>query len=265
MMQLGEPKRLLECAPNFRDIGGYPTEDGRKVRSGLIFRSQMVVGPSAADIDMLGDIGIRYICDLRGAREAEQAPCHWPTGVACETRKLDIGADVRAGAELLLDIIVADPTEVGIRRMMLATYSLLPLSFQGKLGVVLDDLVSGDRFPAVIHCTAGKDRTGFTIAILLLTLGAPMEIVRHDYMLTARYLDIARMMAASAGYLKSVVGDRVTPSEAMLRMLCGVHQDYLDAAIGAVMRDYDSVEGYLEKTAGFNAAKRERLRELLLE
>jgi protein tyrosine/serine phosphatase len=84
-------------------------------------------------------------------------------------------------------------------------------------------------------------------------------------MLTARYVDMDRMMGASAFYLKSVVGDRMTPDEGMLRMLCGVHEDYLDAAMDAVKRDYGSVDAYLEKTAGLDPAKREMLRNVLLE
>jgi protein-tyrosine phosphatase len=264
-MDGAEPKPLLACAPNFRDIGGYQTEDGRRVGSGRVFRSQVVLNPSPDDFATLRRLGIRYVCDLRGAREAAMAPCHWPDSPPFETRKLDIGADVRAGAELLLDIMIADPTARGIRRMMLTTYSLLPRSFDGKLGLLLDDLLTGERAPAVIHCTAGKDRTGFAVAVLLLALGVPMETVRHDYLLTGRYLDLERMMSASAQYLKSVVGDRIEPDDAMLRMLCGVHEDYLDAALGAVVRDHGSVLAYLEATAGFDAAKRDRLRDLLLE
>jgi protein-tyrosine phosphatase len=256
---------ILECAPNFRDIGGYETADGRRVRPGLVFRSQIVVNPTAADLETLRRLGIRYVCDLRGVREAAMAPCHWPDAEGLAIRKLDIGADVRAGAELLVEIMVNDPTVSGIRRMMLTTYSLLPQSFNGKLGLVFYDLLSGDRAPAVIHCTAGKDRTGFSVAMLLLALGVPRDTVVRDYLLTERYLDMERMMSASAHYLHSVVGDRIRADEAMLRMLCGVHEDYLDAALGTVAREFGSVDGYLETTAGLDAGRRERLRDLYLE
>ncbi len=256
---------VLRCAPNFRDIGGYETEDGRHVRRGRVFRSQVIAGPTEDDTSSLRALGIRYVCDLRGENEAARAPCAWPDGVKPETRNLNIGADVRAGTQMLIDIMVADPSASGIRKMMMTTYSMLPVAFAGKLGLFFDDLLSGGRFPAVIHCTAGKDRTGFSIAMLLLALGVPRQTVRQDYLLTERFLDLTSMMKASAAYLHSVLGDRVTPDASMLRALCGVHGDYLDAALGVVERDYGSVDGYLADAAGLDADKRVVLKALLLE
>jgi protein-tyrosine phosphatase len=72
-------------------------------------------------------------------------------------------------------------------------------------------------------------------------------------------------MAASAAYLKGIVGDKLEADSEMLRLLCGTSPDYLNAALGAIERDYGSVENYLAQTAGFDAAKRERLRVRLLE
>ena len=255
---------ILTCAPNFRDLGGYAGLDGRTVRTKRIYRSQLIAKPTPEDAAALKAINLRYVCDLRGTQEREMAPNRWTEAPEPTFRHLDIGMDVRAGATDLLDIIAADPTVNGIGKMMMRTYSLLPGAFEGKLGPFLDDLMSGDHFPVVIHCTAGKDRTGFVSALLLLTLGVPLDVVHHDYALTETYSNMDQMMVASARYLKSVVGDKVTPDDGMVRLLCGTSPDFLNAALGVVERDYGSVEGYLEQTAGFDAAKRERLRELML-
>lgn len=256
---------MLECAPNFRDLGGYATADGATVARGRLYRSQHVGAPTETDLETLRRIGIRYVCDLRGTRERQSRPSRWPKGATPQERHLNIGVDVRAGAEKLVEILIADPTAAGVRRMMEVNYSLLPNAFaDGGLGLFLDDLLEGDKFPAVVHCTAGKDRTGFVSAVLLLTLGVPMETVRHDYMLTEQLLDLTDMMANSAGYLKAVIGEQLEPDDAMLRMLCGVSPDYLTSAIDTINQDYGSVEGYLEQTAGFGPEKRERLREIML-
>jgi protein-tyrosine phosphatase len=259
------PTPILACAPNFRDLGGYAALEGRKVRSGRIYRSQLIAKPTPEDRAALKNIAIRYVCDLRSVPERAMAPNGWMVSPEPTIRNLDIGMDVRSGPGELLAIISADPTVNGIRTMMMRTYSLLPGAFEGKLGPILDELISGEHFPAVIHCTAGKDRTGFLSAILLLTLGVPLETVHHDYALTETYADMEQMMTASARYLKSVVGDKVEADDRMLRLLCGTSPDFLDTALNTVNEQYGSVEDYLEKTAGFNAAKRTRLRELMLE
>jgi len=256
---------MLESAPNFRDIGGYATADGATVAKGRIYRSQVVAAPTPSDNETLRRIGVRYVCDLRGSRERANAPSRWPEGHPPLERNLDIGVDVRAGSERLLAILIEDPTAAGVRRMMELNYSLLPGAFaDGRLGLFLDDLLQGDKFPAVVHCTAGKDRTGFVCAMLLLALGVPRETALHDYMLTERFIDFDTMMANSAHYLKAIVGDRVEPDEDMLRMLCGVEPDYLNASLSVIERDFGSVEGYLAQTAGFDAGKRERLRAMML-
>jgi protein-tyrosine phosphatase len=263
-MTLPLPNPILACAPNFRDIGGYEGAGGAKVRAGLIYRSQLIAKPTEADKIALRDIGIRYVVDLRGHHEREVAPNIWMENPQPALFHLNIGMDVRAGAGELLGIIAADPTVNGIRAMMMRTYGLLPGAFAGKLGPFFDDMLTGDKFPALIHCTAGKDRTGFLSAILLLTLGVSRDAVQYDYGLTEKFTDMERMMVASAGYLQSVVGDRITPSDDMLRLLCGTSPDYLNAAFAAMERDHGSIEAYLEQTAGLDAAKREKLRLLLL-
>jgi protein-tyrosine phosphatase len=264
-MPSAPPISLLTCAPNFRDIGGYTGADGATVRGGRIFRSQLIANPTEADKAALGRIGIRYVCDLRGMHEREASPNLWLAEPLPTVRNLNIGMDVKAGAGELLGIIAADPTVHGIRKMMMRTYSLLPTAFEGKLGLFLDDILAGGDFPALIHCTAGKDRTGFVTAMLLLSLGVSRDQVHYDYALTEKFIDMERMMAASAAYLQEIVGDRITPDREMLRLLCGTSPDCLEAAFAAIDRDYGSVANYLEKTAGFDAAKRERLRGLMLD
>jgi protein-tyrosine phosphatase len=261
---MGLPAPILACAPNFRDIGGYEGADGRTVRHGQVFRSQLIVKPGEADLGTLRRINIRTVCDLRGEHERQIAPNSWVEQPFPVMQHLNIGMDVRAGAGELLAIIAGDPTVRGVRKMMMFTYSLLPHAFEGKVGPVLDDIIAGDELPVLIHCTAGKDRTGFLTALIHLTLGVSLDQVHYDYALTEKYTDMDRMMAASAAYLKGIVGDAVTADTEMLRLLCGTSPDYLNAALDAIAKNYGSVDNYLAQTAGFDAAKREKLRVRLL-
>ena len=258
----GQP--LLRSAPNFRDLGGYRTMAGGNVRRGRIFRSEAIARPTEADLAVLRDIGIRLVCDARSADERDAAPSRWPDGQLPEILHLDIRMDLRSGPSQLIDIIASDPTANGVRRMMLTSYGLLPQAFAGRLGPLLQGLVDG-KYPALIHCTAGKDRTGVLSAILLETLGVARETIYEDYARTDRHADMERMMAASANYVRRILGPGAEPDPAMLRVLCGTSPDFLDASFAAIDREYGSVERYLAETAGFGVAMRERLRAAMLE
>ena len=263
MSDLSAP--ILSGIPNFRDIGGYEGADGRTVRYGKIYRSQLIHSLTDTDLATLRGLNIRYVCDLRGDPERKKAPNAWVEEPMPLLRHLNIGMDVRAGADVLLGMITADPTVNGVRKMMMFTYSMLPKAFEGKLGPILDDMIAGNQFPMLIHCTAGKDRTGFMTALILLTLGVSLDAVQYDYALTEKYTDMDLMMAASATYLKDIVGERIEADHEMLRLLCGTSPDYLNAALVAIEKDYGSVENYLAQTAGFDEVKRKRMHESLLE
>jgi len=125
---------------------------------GRLYRSQVIARPTERDHVQLRTIGILYVCDLRdvcdlrGATERAKIPNCWPDGMAPEEHNLNIGVDVRAGAEKLVAILKDDPTAPGVRRMMSVNYTLLPNAFAGgPLRQFLDDILTGERFPAVIR------------------------------------------------------------------------------------------------------------------
>jgi protein-tyrosine phosphatase len=252
---------LLAGAPNFRDLGGYETIDGRVVRHGLLYRSEALSLTDPADIAALGALGIRFVCDLRSGRERDAQPTTWPDA-APETLHFDVGMDLRAGNAALADILAADPTARGVRTMLIASYGAMPRAFAAGLRPFLDALLAR-KLPALFHCTAGKDRTGFLGAILLDALGAPRETIHRDYILTSRRSDVQRMMATAALYVGAITGAAEHDRE-MLQVLCGTDADYIDAAFAAITRDWGSTEAYLEAAAGFGPAERASLRDLLL-
>ncbi|MFI4940781.1 MAG: tyrosine-protein phosphatase, partial [Burkholderiales bacterium] len=187
----------LTGAPNFRELGGYATPDGRSIRPGRVFRSQGLHALTDSDLDALRALDIRLVCDLRSERERLLHPSRWPQGTSTQRLELDIGADVRANNRTLLDIMRTKPDAQGARSMMMASYSAFPQTFAKPLARIFSHMLSGDAdggLPVLVHCSAGKDRTGFVIAMMLSALGVPREVIFEDYMQTEKSIDRERLI-----------------------------------------------------------------------
>jgi len=166
---------------NFRDIGGYPTVDGRSVRWGRYYRAGRQDRMTEADLARLSELAIRTQIDLRRPDEAaDQGP--GPLG--------ELGAAyhniavIPLGGTDQLSRLVGD-TGISGRRY------LGYLEFGPDSWLRLFELfAAADRHPVLVHCTAGKDRTGVTTAFLLAVLGVDRAWIEADYLLTNR--DVAR-------------------------------------------------------------------------
>ncbi len=253
----------LEGAPNFRDLGGCVTRDGGRVRRGRLFRSQSLASLTDTDIEALHRVGIQLVCDLRSDGERRRSPNRLPPQFAGERLEIGIDADLRANGNPFLAAIAADPTPAAARRVMHAIYADLPQAFAAIWPHLLDGLLERERLPAIIHCTAGKDRTGFACALLLLALDVPRDEVYRDYLRTTDLFPAEpaarELHAAFAGR-----SEQALPLEAMLPFAM-VEADYLDAALTAIEREHGGVDNYLRDVAGLDVRRRARLRELLVE
>jgi protein-tyrosine phosphatase len=243
-------------APNFRDFGGFVTVDGRRVRRGLLYRSERLSRLSDTDLEQLRPLGINLICDLRSEHERMRSPSRWPQGHEPERLDLRLNADLRAGNLALRDQIVADPSLAGVRRVMLDTYRMLPVNAAKGLGQLFERLAAGAA-PVLIHCTAGKDRTGFICASIQHALGVPREDIVADYLLSAERIDIA----ALAQVTREMVGELEPEAAAAVN---GVAAEYLDAAYASAAAQFGSFDGYLE-WVGVDRKLRQQLQSKLLE
>lgn len=253
---------VLEGAPNFRDAGGYRTECGRRLRQGLLFRSGRLSELTGADRAAFDKLGIRLACDLRSQRERDDHPSGQ---VAPEARWLafDVGADLRAGESKLTGILGDDPTARGVRQMMLATYRLLPGACAPHLRSLFAHLAAADALPVLLFCTAGKDRTGFLVAMVQHALGVPLDAIRTDYLKSNAYTGQMRLSPATGRMLARATGKE--PDQAMIDLLASVDADYLATAFDTIDREYGSAESYLRRACGLDVQRRRRLQELLLE
>lgn len=247
---------LLMCAPNFRDIGGLQAAGGR-VACGLVFRSEAVLTPSAEDAQYLDGHGVRLVVDLRGAHERAAAPNHWWRARGAELLEMDISADIRGDAHW--QAMRNDPGEAGAMALMRLTYRALPQAAALHLEELFRRTAEG-CLPLAVHCTAGKDRTGVVIALLLTALGVPRDEIYADYLKSGARQN-PRVVEATRGIMERGLQGKL--DEAALQAICGVRTEYLDESFAAIEEEYGSTTRYLREAAGLTeelgAALRRRL------
>jgi protein-tyrosine phosphatase len=242
------PDRSLKLtgASNFRDLGGYVGLDGRSVRWRRLFRSDHLAALTDDDVAALSTLGLTRVCDLRGVRERAQAACRLP-GVVVHSLPIepvvinDIKAWLDSGRPLTA------PDTVGL---MHQTYRAFVHDNAVRFAELFDHLLDNDA-PLVFHCTAGKDRTGFAAALILLALGVPRPVVAQDYLLTNALYQMPQFTASFA-------------PEEVLRVLWGVQESFLNEALHAVDADFGGVARYLEQALGLGPKEQARLAALYL-
>ena len=262
-----EPGKSIDIpsVPNLRDLGGWPTRDGGKVRYGLLYRSTELNQLAGADMVAFGALGIRSVYDLRTEAERATQPDHVPPGT--EQVVLDVLKDAVAAAPAQLFNVLTDPKAA---EEMLGGGKGLTLFETGYRDIVslpsattgyrrlFSDLTESAHRPALFHCTTGKDRTGWAAAAILMLLGVPDDLVMKEYLLTNEQLLPAEKPAIDR--FQAMGGD---PD--LIRPVIGVAPQYLDAALDEMRKKYDSIEGYFADGLGMDAVAQEALRRAFVE
>ncbi|GAC1607930.1 MAG: tyrosine-protein phosphatase [Ramlibacter sp.] len=239
----------LTGAPNFRDLGGYRTSDGKHtVLRHHLFRSDHLGNLAAQDIELLSgrlreDV---RVLDLRGVTERQSA-----------VTVLE-GARVHSlPIEPTIVQVLADLTDAGRKLTPADVVGHMQETYRGfvrhnthRFASLFGFLLESND-PLVFHCTAGKDRTGFAAALILLALGVSQDEVMRDYLLTNERLQPKSEWKGLSPDVASV--------------LYRVQPEFLDAAFEVVRKDYGDVDGYLRKGLGVGQSEKARLRELYLE
>ncbi|MBR0962944.1 tyrosine-protein phosphatase [Bradyrhizobium diazoefficiens] len=244
----GSPARhlALQGASNFRDLGGYPTADGRTTRWRHIFRSNHLGHLTPEDIDVVRALGVRSAFDFRGAEERTAGICVVDE-IAVHSLPIEPTVVAALRAELAKGALTA-PVALELMRDSYRNYVRHNThSFRALFGHLLED-----RAPLVIHCTAGKDRTGFASALILHALGVPDDVIAEDYLLTNRFY---RRDATAATDLPEDVRSAIG----------SVETSYLAAAFEAVDKDYGDLETYLRDGLKIGPPEREALRARYLQ
>ncbi len=247
----------LPTAVNLRDIGGYRTLDGRQVRSGLVYRAGSLADLSIADQQGLVDLGLRNVIDLRTPKELEQRPDRLPR--ALQPGWVHVPVYVENNSSEFVKRMVLHRGRVD--RALAEGYCELIDRRAHVFGDILTRFSQPDGLPVLVHCTAGKDRTGIVVALLLLALGVPERDVVADYSFTNHHaVEIRRASDHDMSRLK-----RIGFSEAAIQPLVVADPDNMRSMLAHLRAHYGDIRDYLTRQAGVSAATLERLRDLLLD
>ena len=237
----------LAGASNFRDLGGYPGKDGRALRWRQIFRSNHLGHLTDADIELLRGLGLKSAFDFRGTEERTAAMCGL-TEIAVHSLPIEPTVVAALRARLAGGAPLASADALDVMRDSYRNYVRYSTpSFRALFAHLLED-----RAPLVIHCTAGKDRTGFACALILHALGVPDDLIAEDYLLTNRF------------YRRDPSASSDLPEE-VRQVLASVEASFLAAAFDAISADYGDLESYLSDGLGLGAQERARLEARYLE
>jgi protein-tyrosine phosphatase len=237
----------LAGASNFRDLGGYPGKDGRALRWRQIFRSNHLGHLTDADIELLRGLGLKSAFDFRGTEERAAAMCGL-TEIAVHSLPIEPTVVAALRARLAGGAPLASADALDVMRDSYRNYVRYNTpSFCALFAHLLED-----RAPLVIHCTAGKDRTGFACALILHALGVPDDLIAEDYLLTNRF------------YRRDPSASSDLPEE-VRQVLASVEASFLAAAFDAISADYGDLESYLSDGLGLGAQERARLEARYLE
>ncbi|MDA9431049.1 tyrosine-protein phosphatase [Bradyrhizobium sp. CCBAU 51627] len=236
----------LQGASNFRDLGGYTTHEGRTTRWRHIFRSNHLGQLTASDVEVIRALGVKSAFDFRGVEERAAGVC-----VVNEITVHSLPIEPTVVAALRAELAKGALTGPVALELMRESYRNYVRDYTHSFRALFSHLLE-DSAPLVIHCTAGKDRTGFASALILHALGVPESVIAEDYLLTNRH------------YKRDVSSVSDLPAD-VLDAIGSVEVSYLDAAFDAVRQDYGDIEIYLRDGLKLGAVERMALKERYLQ
>lgn len=254
------PFLITEGIHNLRDYGGYASAEGSEVRQGLLYRSGQHMEATDADLDLLQSLDIRTIIDLRGISERESFTCRRHPDFSAEVIAYDGETTSSPPHEGGWD--KTDMTAEKARQRMLSVYTRMPVNpamieMFSRYFRALDQNDGG----SLVHCFAGKDRTGMACSLLLHVLGAHRDDMIAEFMLTNDAPTQHILERQSLPRMEAHYGDI---EEQAVRNLMGVREEYIATYLAEVDRDHGSLDTYLAQTLGVDDARKARLRKRFL-
>lgn len=255
----------MELIHNFRDFGGYPTENGGRVKRGFLYRSGHLHRATDGDLAAFSCLGIKTICDLRSTGERQREPDRVPDAEAVTFFNIPMHPIVEYHArslKRLYSLMFGEERKRDYIAESYAAYRAYAVGYLPQIKALLAYISDPAHLPILIHCSAGKDRTGVLAGLIQQILGVSFDAVMDDYLKTEEHL----------GSYKEEIMARLKPLgyfgipwRRMYMPLFDARRDYLLAAFEQVKEEFGSVQAWLRRGVGLSQGDEGKLRALLTE
>lgn len=251
----------FEGIENFRDFGDYAAGQ-RRLKRGLLYRAAHQARATEADLAKLAGMGLSVIVDLRRANEREREPSRRWENFDAQVIENDIGQD--SADEWSTFIASSDLSVESFHAYMRDYYRAAPgqrrhIDLYQRYFRALAETTG----PILVHCAAGKDRTGIICALTHHVAGVHDDDIVADYLLTNNHERMVARLPLMREYVTETAGGRVPSDEALMTAM-RVEADYLEEAFQVMREAHGSLDGYLDDVLGLNPEIRERLHDRLL-
>jgi protein-tyrosine phosphatase len=254
---VGERRLPLEGAVNFRELGGYQTSDGRRIKWGKIFRSDHLARLTDRDLAFLQRLKIQSVCDFRTLIEAGKRPDRFPASGTGKYLPLPID-NLNPDPTTLFEKLKKGDTSWLTREFLIEGYLRNIEGSAGVWGEVFRRLAEPGALPLVFHCTGGKDRAGTCAALILLTLGVPEDQVIYDHGLSNIFIADTADKIYARFEARGIQRRKIAPYFSAPRYC-------IEALLAHIRKKYGSAADYLKLKAGVKTAILERISKELLE
>ena len=255
-------KRIeLKGCENFWDIGGCRCADGETcVKPGMVYRSGRLSDLTDQDITVLSSLNIRRILDFRSPDEIAERPDRLPEDPGLEVLQVPVGGGGLSKKRVVEVFRRAAAGELDTHAHMTAEYRSFPEVLAEDARTVLELLLDSEAYPVLMHCTAGKDRTGFISALILGLLGCSEACIIEDYLSYRR----SNLAADAARYAGSFASYGISVDEQLTHPFLLARRSYIEAMLDSIRRQWGNIPEYLAREAGFSAERQHRLKHILL-
>lgn len=253
----------MELIHNFRDFGGYQTQNGKRLKKGLLYRSGDLSRATDEDLDALSALGIKTICDLRSEQERQMEPDRIPDVEPVTFFNISMRPIVdyhSRSLKRLFSLMFGEERKTDYIAESYKAYRDYATGYLPQLKALFKQISNPENLPILIHCSAGKDRTGVVASLIQQVLGVSPEAAMDDYLETNQNMDaynadVMRRLSKLAYF--GVPWKMYVP-------LFDARRDYLNAAFSQVKEEFGALDEWMRKGLNFLEKDRSALARALL-